>query len=177
MKAAEKIFAEYGDFIYKVICYKLADKSIADDIYQDFFITLSANPVPVSLEGPQLKGYLYKTIVYDILNATRRVQTYQKKIDKFSEFCESEVHKSDPGSAYIVDSEEQMDELMRKAWSDIPSAQKQAVSLRYFEGYSNAEVAEKMNIDAGSVRNYINRGLKKIRKNMTNGREVKNGEP
>ncbi len=174
MKAAEKIFAEHGDFIYQVICYKLADKSLADDIYQDFFITLSANPV--SLEGPQLKGYLYKTIVYDVLNATRRVQTYQKKVDKFSEYCNSGVHKSDPGSAYIVDSEEKMEELMRKAWSDIPPAQKQAISLRYIEGHSNAEVAEKMKIDAGSVRNYINRGLKKIRKNMTNGREVKNGE-
>ena len=168
IKAAEKIFAEHGDFIYRIICYKLADKSLAEDIYQDFFITLSANPI--ALEGPQLKAYLYKTIVYDILNATRRVQIYQKNIKKFSEYCDSGVHKSDPRSAYTV--EDKMEEVMRKAWEDIPSAQKRAISLRYLEGYSNAEVAEKMNIDPGSVRNYINRGMKKLRENMTNSREV-----
>jgi len=169
IKAATRIFAEHGGFIYRVIYCKLSDKSLADDIYQDFFLALCAVAVPC-LEGPQLKAYLQRSIEYDILNAARRVRNYRKNMKKMSDHCKLQVHYSGPTGAYSV--KEEFEELMERVWKEIPAAQKKAISLRYLQEYSNEEVAEEMGVSQESVRNYINRGLKTLRQKLAQMREA-----
>jgi DNA-directed RNA polymerase specialized sigma24 family protein len=43
---AAKIFAEYGDFIRMVIRYKVKNEAQADDLFQDFFLSLVVSPLP-----------------------------------------------------------------------------------------------------------------------------------
>jgi len=169
VKAAKCIFEEHGDFIYRVICYQLSDKSLADDVYQDFFLALCVSPVP-SLEGPQLKAYLRRSIEYDILNAVRRVRNYRRNMNKISDYHNSQLHNSNTAGAY--NAKEEWEELMEKVWHELPTSQKKAISLRYLEEYSNEEVAKKMDISQESVRNYINRGLKNLRTKLAKRQEA-----
>ena len=43
--AAARIYEEHGDFIYSVIRYQVTDESLVDDLFQDFFLALIANPL------------------------------------------------------------------------------------------------------------------------------------
>lgn len=169
IEAAKRIYDEYGEYIYRVICYKLSDKSLADDIYQDFFLALCTNPIP-PLEASKLKAYLYKAIGYDILNAIRHIRTYRKNIRDFSEKGNSGLHKSNPEGAYNV--EDELESLFKDMWDEIPLSEKKAISLRYLQEYSNEEVAREMNIKQGSVRNYLNRGLTTLRQKLTRKQEA-----
>jgi len=74
---ASKVFAERGDFIRAVIRSQVKNEAQADDIFQDFFLSLVYNPVPKGVKN--MKSYLYRAIIKDVVDAVRRVETYKAK--------------------------------------------------------------------------------------------------
>lgn len=160
--AATRIFEKYGGFIYSVIRYKTSDESLVDDLFQDFFLALAANPV--SLEGPKLKAFLYRAIVNDILDAVRRVKSYKNLLKKYAKNRELTIN--DKRLKNANDFSEKVDSIMENAWGSLSPKEAKAISLRYLEGYSIAEVAEKMKIKPASVSRYICIGLDKIRQSL-----------
>ncbi len=75
---ASKVFAEHSDFIRAVIRSQVKNEAQADDIFQDFFLSLVYNPVPKGVKN--MKSYLYRAIINDVVDAFRRVETYKAKI-------------------------------------------------------------------------------------------------
>ena len=67
-----KVFAEHGDFIHVVIRSQVKNEAQADDIFQDFFLSLVYNPVPKGVKN--MKSYLYRAIINDVVDAVRRVK-------------------------------------------------------------------------------------------------------
>ena len=159
IKAAEKIFEEHGDFIYNVIRFKITDKDLVDDLFQEFFLSVAAKPVP--FEGPKLKTYLYRAIVNDICDAVRRVKRYRKLLDKYFENNEFCVKNDRLRDAY--DAEEVVGKIVKKAWGKLSPNEVAAISMRYLEGHSIAEIANIMRLKPASVSRYICVGLKKMR--------------
>lgn len=157
--AATKIFEEHGAFIYNVFRYKTSDQSLVDDLFQDFFLALAANPV--SLEGPQLRAYLYRAIVNDIRDAVRRVQRYRNLLNKYSENYNFAVNKQRTKNATSI--EERVEAIIRNAWESLSPKETNAITLRYLKGYSTAEVAQKMQVKPETISRYICVGLCKMR--------------
>jgi RNA polymerase sigma factor (sigma-70 family) len=162
IEAAEKIFAEYGDFIYSVIRFKVSDKGLVDDIYQNFFLSLVTRPI--KLEGAKLKAYLYRAIINDIYDAGRKTNRYKDLLNKYFENDNFSINKSRAKNASIV--EERVGEIMKKVWDELSCTELDAISLRYIEGHSIKEVAEKMKVKPESVSRYICVGLKKMRERL-----------
>lgn len=158
--AATKIFEEQGSFIYRLICYQVTDKSLADDLFQDLFLTLIANPV--SLEGVELRKYLYRTIVNDIRDAYRRERRYKKFLDKYSNNRGYLINKQGSRNAYSM--KERVEDIARCAWESLSPKETNAISLRYLAGHSIQDVAERMRVKKRTVSRYLCSGLGKIRK-------------
>lgn len=158
--AAARIFKEHGGFIYNVIRYKTSDVSLVDDLFQDFFLALTANPV--SLQGPKLKAFLYRAVVNDIRDAARRVQRYRSLLNKYAENRESAVNNQDAKNASSV--EERVEAVIKNAWESLSPKETNAISLRYLKGCSIGEVAEKMRVKPATVSRYVCIGLGKMRR-------------
>ncbi|MFA5553733.1 MAG: sigma-70 family RNA polymerase sigma factor [Phycisphaerae bacterium] len=156
--AVTKIFEEHGEFIRKIISYKTTDKSLIDDLYQDLFLSLAANPV--ALTGPELKAFLYRSIINDIHDSGRRVKNYRNLLNKYAENHKFSVNKHLSQNAY---NEERVEIIMKDAWGKLSPKETNAISLRYIEGYSIAETASIMRVKPASVSRYICVGLKKLR--------------
>ena len=157
--AAIRIFEKYGSFIYNVIRYKTSDQSIVDDLYQNFFLALTANPV--ALEGSELKAFLYRAIVNDIRDAARRVDRYKKLLKKYADNHEDAINNQEPKNASIV--EERVEAIMKNSWDLLSPTETEAISLRYLEGCSITDVAKKMQVKPATVSRYICIGLSKMR--------------
>ena len=81
--AAAKIFDDHGGFIRIVIRSQVQDEDLAEDLFQDFFISLISKPLPRGLRN--IKGYLYRAITNDIVDATRRMMKYRAYMRKYAE--------------------------------------------------------------------------------------------
>lgn len=155
---AAKIFAEHSDFIYAILCYKVRDKAQADDLYQDFFLSLVAKPVPAGIKD--IRSYLYRAITNDIIDATRRVDRYQARMRKYAEVFNYVTNNNTPEKTLIA---EEDDEIFKLIGRCLPSSEARAITLRFKNNRDITEVAAKMSVDKRSVSRYISVGLKKIR--------------
>jgi RNA polymerase sigma factor (sigma-70 family) len=155
---AAKIFAEHSDFIYAIIRHKVRDKVQADDIYQDFFLSLVAKPVPTGIKD--IRSYLYRAITNDIIDANRRVERYQARVRKYAEVFNYATNNNTPEKTLITEEEDEIFKLIGRC---LPSSEAQAIKLRFKNNRDITEIATKMSVDKRSVSRYISVGLKKIR--------------
>ena len=159
---AAEIVAEYGGFIHMVIFSQVKNKARVDDIFQDFFLSLVRKPIPQDVKN--IKGYLYRAITNDIIDATRRVNKYSYHIHKYHEYPNHSINKRTPENAFIdVEETNKMFGLIK---GRLTNSQYQAMALRYRTHHSIKEVAEKMGVKSTSVSRYISIGLKKIRQSL-----------
>jgi len=157
---AAKVFGEYGDFIHTVIRYKVRNEVQADDLFQDFFLSLVSKPLPPALQST--KGYLYRAITNDIVDAVRRMEKYESHVRKYGEQLNYSINKNGPENTLIE--REELDKLFALIKERLPESESQAIALRYRDSHSIKEVAEKMGVKKRTVSSYISVGLKKIRR-------------
>ena len=162
--AVEKIFAEYGEFIYQTILYKVKKKADAGDLYNAFFISLSNNPIPLSTEN--IRGYLYKAILNDIADADRQERSYQNLIEKYSENFKFLINKDDSTNAF--NSRKRFEEILKRNWNCMSPNETRAIILRYMESCDLNEIAAKMNVKKKTASRYISVGVKKLRHSLEN---------
>jgi RNA polymerase sigma factor (sigma-70 family) len=158
MKTAAGLFNKYGDFIYTVIRYKVRDKAMADDLFQDFFLSLVSNPPS---DDRNIKGYLYRAIINDIVDNARRIDRYQAQLQRYSEHLMRSVAGENPENV-LVEAEE-MDKIFSVIERRLQNSEARAVTLRYVKDYKIKDVAAEMKINNTAAWRYITGGLKKIR--------------
>jgi len=159
---ATRIFTEYRDFIHMVICSQVKNKSHADDLFQDFFLSLVAKPIPQNVKN--IKSYLYRAISNDIVDTQRQAERHKEKIKKYKERCNFSINKSEPENALIKD--EQMNKMFELIKGRLTSSQSEAITLRYVTNHTIEEVAEKMGVKRTSASRYICTGLRKMRQSF-----------
>ncbi len=163
VELASRIFTEYGDFIYAVVLAQVKNRDRADDIFQDFFLSLVSKPL--SGEIQDMKSYLYRAIINDFNDAIRRVKKYQAKVSRYAEHLTYFTANGDPQKALIkIEETKKMFELIE---GHLRQSEARAITLRYKNHHDTREIAKIMNVDNRSVSRYISVGLKKIRKFFT----------
>jgi len=162
--SAAQIITEYEDFIRLIIRLHIKDENSEEDIFQDFFLSLVANPIPTSIENK--KGYIYISILNDVADYKRKQYRNIACTKKYLKKSKNRINKINPSDALIIDEEKnKMYELIKK---QSLGREYDAITLRYRDGYSIQRVAEKMGVQNASVRRYMSKGLKKVRRYLTN---------
>ncbi len=156
---AARIVSEHGDFIRAIIRYKVKNEDIADDLFQDFYLSLASKPIPGGVRN--VRSYLYKAIINDVLDAARRIEQYKTRINKYAECSKYSINKDSPENALIE--AEETDKMFEAIEGWLQRRESQAISLRYRNSFDVKEVAKKMNVDDRTVSRYVSSGLSKIR--------------
>ena len=163
VKVAAKIFDEHGDFIRAVIRYHVGNGVQADDLFQDFFLSLIYRPLPKGLQN--IRSYLYRAITNDVIDFARKVERSQAIMHRYAKNFKYSINKSSPENALIeIEETKKMFELIE---GRLPHSQAQAVTLRYRNDYNIKGVAKKMDVNSKTVSRYISVGLSKIRQFLT----------
>jgi RNA polymerase sigma factor (sigma-70 family) len=165
---AAEIFSQYGDFILAAIRYHVENDAQADDLFQDFFLSLVSRPLPAGIRN--VKSYLYKAITNDIVDAVRRVEKYKTRMDKYAECFNYSVNNNRPENALVEI--EQTNKMFKLIEGQLRHSEAQAVTLRYRNSYNIKEAAKKMHVNNRTISRYISTGLSKVRQFLT----VKQGD-
>jgi len=165
---AAEILSKYGNFILAVIRYQVGNDAQADDLFQDFFLSLASRPIPPGIQN--IKGYLYKAITNDIVDAARRVEKYQTRMHKYDECLDNSINKSTPENALIE--EEEINKMFKLIEGRLPHSEARAIRFRFWNNCSIKEVAKQMHVNNRTVSRYISAGLSKVRQFLS----VKKGD-
>lgn len=159
VERAAEIFSKYGDFILAIIRYQVSNDSQADDLFQNFFLSLVSRPLPAGIQN--IKSYLYRAITNDIIDAVRRVEKHQAMMHRYAERLDYSINKSSPENALIEI--EETNKMLKLIKGRLPCSEAQAIALRYRHNYSIKEIAKKMKVNSRTVSRYISVGLSKLR--------------
>lgn len=156
---AAKIYEEYGDEIRAVICFNIQDEAKADDLFQEFFISLVNNPVPPDLKDKT--SYLYRAVTNDVIDSSRQVKNHQDGIQKYAELYMYSDLQDDPQEMAIdAEETEKMFELIE---SRLSHRESEVVAHLFGQGLTISDTAEKIRVDKRSVSRYLSMAVKKMR--------------
>ncbi|MFC1677137.1 sigma-70 family RNA polymerase sigma factor [Planctomycetota bacterium] len=163
MKLANKIFEEYGDIIRDIIRFQINDKSMVDDIFQNFFLSLVR--CPISDEIGNIKKYLHRAIKNDIIDASLRIKNYHARNQKYGKLYINYANYNNPIDVVIQKEERQI--LLDFVQSLLRPHEAEVIIRRYIYNQKNSDAAKEMGVKTMTFSRYICTALKKIREYLS----------
>lgn len=150
------VVAKYADVVYTMAYRLTGDDEEARDLAQDVLVRLHRG-LSRYREG-NFEGWLYRTTV----------NAFRDRLRKRKRLREDALPPEPPGmrTGGIVEEEVQLQELhdvVQRALVKLPPEYREAVVLRDLQGRSYDEIAEILDIPAGTVRSRIHRGREALR--------------
>ena len=143
-----------------MISFRVNDKSIVDDIFQDLFVSLIYRSIPPYIQN--IKGYLCMAVKNDVLDEAFRAKSYRARNQNYAELHTEQIKFHDPQNIVILSEETQ--KLFSIIERRLMPHEREAVIQRYRLDRGNDEAAEAMCISRRSFSHYLCTGLKKIRR-------------
>lgn len=156
---AAEVFDRYGDEIRAIIHFNVKDKSKADDIFQEFFVSIVRKPIPLGIQD--IRAYLYRAVTNDVIDVSRQIKCHQDHIQKYAECRKHFVIPEDPQNTAIQT--EDTKKMFYLIESRLPKREAEVVVQRYGQGLSTTDTAEKMDVNERNVSRYLSVALKKMR--------------
>ncbi len=156
---ATEVFQKYGAEIRCFVELHAHDEAEADDLFQEFFLSLVSTRLPRKVAS--MRRYLYRAIANDLVSRVRSRQRYQKRLRVYAEARKHQSHQDDPGKETIRT--EQTRRVFEMIERHLPPREAEAVACRFHKDWSNREVADHMGVDRRSATRYLCAGLKRLR--------------
>jgi RNA polymerase sigma-70 factor, ECF subfamily len=160
------IFELYYKPIFGYILRRTGNFDDAADIAADTFFKAFTNIRNFSYRGISIKVWLYRIATNEVNQFYRRNQKHNSLFDRV-DFDNKDLFKD-----YLHQDKEELEAELQKhnqfltiqnVLKTLPDKYQEVISLKYFEGKENKEIAEILNINEGTLKSLISRGLEKLR--------------
>jgi RNA polymerase sigma factor (sigma-70 family) len=165
---AAEVFGKYGDDILAVIRFNVDDQSKANDIFQDFFVSLVRKPIPPHIKD--VKGYLYKAVTNDVIDFSRRSQIRQNNAQKYAYIYKHRFTQQNPQDMMVH--VEETEKMLRLIENHLPKHETRVFFKRRGDGLSTTDTAKSLRLSKKTVSHYLSVATKKIRQIILNNKRA-----
>lgn len=159
-KALEELYDRHGGAVYGLARRVVADEQLAHDVVQEVFLAIWRGAATYDGSRGSLSTWLFALTHHKSVDAVRRSQRHSGR--RAPE--EALTTAADPARA--VDEQAvsavQGDEV-RAALAALPEPQRRALTLAYFGGYSQSEIAQLTGTPLGTVKTRTLAALRRLR--------------
>ena len=149
----EQVFQQYYALLFNIGRKILNDDNAAEDIVQDVFLKLWANRQSISIDT-NLKSYLHRAVINGCLNELEKRKRLQI-VEDLPETVEPTTENKNIA--------EELTARLNRAISQLPPRMQVIFSLSRFEGLTNQEIADYLNISKKTVENQMGKALSRLR--------------
>lgn len=164
-QALAELYDRYGGMIYRLAVRMVRDTGIAEDLVQETFLRAWNRAAGFDSErgavGPWLLA-IARNRALDYLRAQGRRGANNIELNETEH---PSLFVDFPAEALNFDLARQV----KRALSKLPSQQREAIELAYFEGMSQSEIAERMGQPLGTIKTWTRRAMMQMRENMEAG--------
>ncbi len=153
--AFAELYNAYVDKIYKYVFYKVGDTSDAEDLCEQVFLKAWEAIGRYTWCGYPFSSWLYR-LAHNLV-----VDHYRTRRESvpLHEVLATSYEPEDPQDALLqtLDAAE-----LKDAICQLTEDQRQVISLKFIEGYENAEIAQMLNKKEGAIRALQYRALRSL---------------
>ena len=160
-RAIEELVRRYDRPLFSFAYRVLRDDRLAQDVVQDVFLTLWRDAGRYDPARGAVSSWLLTMTRFKAIDVVRReagVRRRTVEVDLSLEPSGLDVHEE----AWL----RARSDRVRAALSELNEAQRQAVTLAFFEGLTHPEVAAALSLPLGTVKTRIRDGLLRLRREL-----------
>lgn len=158
--ALEQLYDRHGAASYGLARRIVADDQLAHDVVQEVFLAIWRGAATYDGSRGSLSTWLFALTHHKAVDAVRRAQRHSGRR------APEEALLTEPDTAPAVE-EQAIDAVnahrVRNALGELPEAQRQALELAYFGGYSQSEIAHLTGTPLGTVKTRTLAALRRLR--------------
>ena len=151
----EQLFREFYPLLCTCARRYTADKSMAEEVVQDFFCKLWDKHEDIQV-NTSIFSYLRKSVINHCLNHTRKIEIERKFVN-----VDDDMEETHGTSDY--DSNDELNQYVTRALLELPEKRREIFELSRFEGLKYHEIAERLNLSVKTVETQIARSLEFMR--------------
>ena len=157
-------YEQHAESVRRTAFSVVRDPALAEDVTHDVFLALCTRPERYDPERGSLESLLRVMARSRALDAARRAGAAQRAHVRLQhEPDEPARMTADPADAVP---NELRARRLRRAVSELPEEQREAITLAYWGEFSAAEVAREHGIPHGTAKSRIRIGLTKLRRDF-----------
>jgi RNA polymerase sigma factor (sigma-70 family) len=163
--ALEALYDRYGRPAFALARRITGEPVFAEEVVQEVFLALWREPGKYDPERGGFPSWLLATTHHKAVDAVRREETVRRRRAQLA----AEADWFTSASAADVPPVEDAawaglrGERVRQALGALPPAQREALVLAYYAGYTQREIAERTNTPLGTVKTRMLAGMRKLR--------------
>jgi len=163
-KALESLYDRYSPVLYTLVKHIVADKEKAEEILADIFVLIWQKSLMFDINSGNLYSWLINLTRNKALDYLRREKSLIT--DEYNDEYENSVII--PNLSTLIASNDLSDtfnnrEKIYSAVHSLTEAQQYVLSLAYYDGLSEPEIAAKLNIPLLTVKSKIRVALNSVR--------------
>jgi RNA polymerase sigma factor (sigma-70 family) len=161
--ALEALYQRYGRAAYSLARRILTEETLAQDVVQEVFLSLWRDAGRFDAGRGTVATYLLSMTHHRAVDAVRR----EENLRRWRTSDAGLELEADPKARVEdeVEASERRSEV-RAALKELPDAQREALLLAYFGGYTQREVAALVGVPLGTVKTRMAAGMRKMKETL-----------
>jgi RNA polymerase sigma-70 factor (ECF subfamily) len=146
----------------------LSDDTLAEDVLQDVFLTVWRDPGAFDGRRGSFASWLMAMVHHKAVDAVRREESQRRR----QGLAGDDLRLQEPISTRDVEEEAESRAVaaqVREALGALPDRQREALTLAYYGGYTQREVAALTGAPLGTVKTRMLAGMRRIREGLEPG--------
>ncbi len=156
------LYDRHAGLVYGIALKVLGNSQEAEDLTQDIFIKL----IDGSSFDPQRGSLRTFLTILTRSRALDRVRSRQRESQRQRDNQSLVFQESNhPSSTVSIDQlfQHEQNQEVRSALAQLSEQQQQLLKMSYYDGLTQAAIAERLNLPLGTVKSKVRRGLLKLR--------------
>ena len=161
----ELLFRRYATLVRGIGKRILRDRSEAEDLAQDVFLYIHRKSTLFDSTKSSARSWIFQIAYTQAFLRRRQLKSH----GLYASGITDNPRETEPWANSVADYDQTVEGLFgRNGWRQIVESlteeQRETLRLHFFEGYTFAEIAEKLGQSYANIRNHHYRGLEKVRR-------------
>jgi len=161
--AFEELYLRYAPPAYGVAFRVLGQDAIAQEVVHDAFLALWRTPEAFDPGRGAFRSFFLSLVHHRAVDAVRREERHRRRTERASnlEPLEDEDVADDVVETTYLRSRRRE---IREALAGLPADQRRVIELAYFDGHTQAAIADMLHVPLGTVKTRTLAAMRKLRR-------------
>ncbi|MGB9378421.1 MAG: sigma-70 family RNA polymerase sigma factor [Mycobacteriales bacterium] len=164
--ALDEIYARYGRIVFSLARRIVVDSGLAEDVAQEVFLALWRDPAKFDESRGAFGTWLLSLTHHRAVDAVRREESVRRRRNRVAEEVASGALTDEPTAVAEQGWQSVRRDKIKLALGNLPEAQREALTLAYFGGYTQREVAALTGTPLGTVKTRMLAGMRRLRESL-----------
>src|SRR3712207_4768645 len=163
--AVDELYDRYSRPAFALARRILADAVLAEDVVQDVFLTVWRDPGAYDRGRGSFSSWLMAMVHHKAVDAVRREESHRRRQVR----AQDDLALTAPTASRDVADDAWttvVSDAVRTALGALPAAQREALTLAYYGGYTQREVAALTSAPLGTVKTRMLAGMRRLKEGL-----------